>query len=60
VHVDGQLYELDGRKAGPVCHGSTTPMTLLNDSVVVLKQFMERDPGEVRFTILALAPRQEE
>jgi ubiquitin carboxyl-terminal hydrolase L3 len=60
VHVDGQLYELDGRKAGPVCHGSTTPMTLLNDSAVVLKQFMERDPGEVRFTILALAPRQEE
>jgi len=24
VHVNGKLYELDGRKDGPVCHGETT------------------------------------
>ena len=57
VHVDGHLYELDGRKEGPVQHGTTSPTTLLQDSCRVVKKFMERDPGELRFTILALAPK---
>jgi ubiquitin carboxyl-terminal hydrolase L3 len=57
VHVDGHLYELDGRKAGPVQHGETSQPSLLSDACRVVTQFMERDPGEVRFTILALAPR---
>jgi ubiquitin carboxyl-terminal hydrolase L3 len=56
---DNILYELDGRKAGPIAHGPTTPATLLQDSTVVIKKFMERDPGEIRFTFLALAPKQE-
>ena len=56
---DGILYELDGRKAGPVPHGSTSPETLLQDSCAVIKEFMARDPNEIRFTILALAPKQE-
>lgn len=29
VVQDGALYELDGRKAGPVNHGPTTPERLL-------------------------------
>lgn len=53
------LYELDGRKAGPVPHGSTTPATLLPDACKVIQEFMARDPDEIRFTILALAPKQE-
>lgn len=61
VHVDGSLYELDGRKQGPVRHSSTTNSdTLLKDATKVVKEFMERDPGELRFTILALAPKQED
>ena len=56
VHVDGKLYELDGRKAGPVCHGDTTPETLLADACKVVQSFMARDPNELRFTIMALAP----
>ncbi|KAL7575938.1 hypothetical protein ACA910_000734 [Epithemia clementina (nom. ined.)] len=60
VHVDGVLYELDGRKGGPIAHGKTSPMTLLADSCAVVRTFMERDPGEMRFTILALAPKQQE
>jgi ubiquitin carboxyl-terminal hydrolase L3 len=60
VHVSGTLYELDGRKAGPVRHGPTTPETLLQDACKVVQQFMERDPGEMRFTILALAPNVDE
>eukprot|EP00639_Heterosigma_akashiwo_P000924 CAMPEP_0194579906 /NCGR_PEP_ID=MMETSP0292-20121207/13849_1 /TAXON_ID=39354 /ORGANISM="Heterosigma akashiwo, Strain CCMP2393" /LENGTH=253 /DNA_ID=CAMNT_0039433079 /DNA_START=40 /DNA_END=801 /DNA_ORIENTATION=- len=56
VHVDGHLYELDGRKAFPINHGPTCPETLLADACRVIQEFMARDEGEVRFTITALAP----
>jgi hypothetical protein len=48
---DGKLYELDGRKKGPVLHGDTTEMTMLQDACKVVKVFMDWDPGEMRFTI---------
>ena len=57
VCVKNQLYELDGRKDGPVLHGPTTPATLLKDACQVVRKFMQRDPEELRFTILALAPK---
>jgi len=58
THVDGRLYELDGRlEQGPIDHGSTTQANLLKDACGVLQQLMEADLDEVRFTILALAPR---
>ena len=53
--VDGHLYELDGRQDGPVNHGECTPESLLGNACNVVKGYMERDPGEVRFTIVALA-----
>ena len=56
--VEGSLYELDGRKKGPVNHGPSSPETLLRDACNVIKQFIERDPGEYRFTIVALAPTE--
>ena len=89
VEKEGQLYELDGRKATPINHGPTSAATLLKvcggcfpfvfvflgslvfifppllrtnlryiqDAVkVVVKEFMERDPGEMRFGITALGP----
>ncbi|KAJ8736474.1 hypothetical protein PYW08_007130 [Mythimna loreyi] len=59
VHKDGFLYELDGRKAFPVNHGPTTPDTLLEDAAKICKEFMARDPDEVRFTVLALAATTE-
>ncbi|XP_014675872.1 PREDICTED: ubiquitin carboxyl-terminal hydrolase isozyme L3-like [Priapulus caudatus] len=55
VEVEGHLYELDGRKPGPVNHGPSSPETLLQDAARVCKQFMERDPDEVNFTVVALA-----
>ncbi|KAL7525646.1 hypothetical protein ACHAWF_001449, partial [Thalassiosira exigua] len=60
AHASGKLYELDGRvERGPICHGNTTQKDLLRDACAVVKKFMEADPEEVRFTVMALAPRAE-
>ena len=59
AHVDGFMYELDGRKDQPIPHGMTSEETFLKDSAKVVQKFMDRDPGEMRFTILALAPTTE-
>lgn len=53
VHKNGALFELDGRKRFPINHGSTTPDSLLEDAAKVCKEFMERDPNEVCFTVVA-------
>lgn len=54
VHKDGCLYELDGRRAGPINHGPTNPENLLKSAAVVCRQRMARDPAENRFTMVAL------
>lgn len=58
VHHEGKLYELDGRKNFPVQHGETTPDDLLMDAIAVCKQYIARDPNEVRFSLLGLVPTQ--
>jgi ubiquitin carboxyl-terminal hydrolase L3 len=55
IHHGGKLYELDGRRDAPVCHGPTTEDTLLEDSAEVVKKFMARDPDNLNFTVVALA-----
>ncbi|EQC41027.1 hypothetical protein SDRG_02084 [Saprolegnia diclina VS20] len=55
--VDGHLYELDGRKAFAINHGPSSRETLLEDACRVIQSFMQRDAGEVRFTIVALASK---
>ncbi|KNC97438.1 uncharacterized protein SPPG_07360 [Spizellomyces punctatus DAOM BR117] len=57
VQKDGHLYEMDGRKPCPINHGDCGDLLL--DSVKVIKQFMERDPDNLNFTVIALAPSQE-
>jgi ubiquitin carboxyl-terminal hydrolase L3 len=57
--VDGHLYELDGRKSGPINHGDCTEETLLTRAVEVIKGFMARDPEEMRFTIVAFTKTPE-
>jgi len=53
---NGELYELDGRKSFPIKHGTTSEETFLNDAAKVCKEFMARDPEEVRFTAIAIVP----
>lgn len=52
--VDGHLYELDGRKEFPINHGPSSEDNLLEDACKVIVGFMARQPGELRFTIVAL------
>lgn len=59
ARVDDGIYELDGRKEGPIRHGGTTAETFLTDSCSIIQKFMARDPEEMRFTIVALAPRHD-
>jgi len=59
VNIDGGLYELDGRKEAPIHHGSTGQTSFLKDACVVVDTFMQRDPGELRFTIVALAANKQ-
>ena len=52
--VDGCLYELDGRKSGPVNHGASSPDTILEDAVRVVQEFMSRSDS-LNFNVIALA-----
>eukprot|EP00741_Cyanophora_paradoxa_P003538 tig00000711_g3436.t1 len=57
LHRSGGLYEMDGRAAGPLYHGPTTPETLLQDAVKAIEErFMRADPDQLRFGMVALAP----
>jgi ubiquitin carboxyl-terminal hydrolase L3 len=53
--LDGDLYELDGRKQRPINHGPCT--NLLADSMKVIKGFMARDPKDIRFNLVALGKK---
>jgi len=56
VQKDGNLYELDGTLDFPINHGPCDRMELLFKATQVVKEYMERDPAEIKFTVLALAP----
>lgn len=53
----GQLWELDGRRRGPVPHGPTTPDSLLPDAAAVIKQLISTTPS-LNFSLVALGPAQ--
>eukprot|EP00892_Ulva_mutabilis_P001744 jgi/Ulvmu1/11570/UM079_0013.1 len=59
VHVNGLLYELDGRKIAPISHGPTTAHTLLADACSVAKTLMDATDN-IRFSLMALVPTQAE
>eukprot|EP01120_Amphizonella_sp_Union-15-10_P008871 TRINITY_DN3279_c0_g1_i1.p1 TRINITY_DN3279_c0_g1~~TRINITY_DN3279_c0_g1_i1.p1 ORF type:complete len:289 (+),score=65.90 TRINITY_DN3279_c0_g1_i1:60-926(+) len=60
TEIDGHLYELDGTKQFPINHGATTKEKMLQDSAKVIQQnFVNKNPGEMFFSLIALAPAQQ-
>ena len=57
VPLNGCIIELDGRKAFPINHGafeSADTFALEAATRVVQKEFMEKDPEEIRFSMMAV------
>ena len=44
----------DGRKPYPINHGPSSSETFVQDAARVCQEYMNRDPDEVRFTMIAL------
>ena len=59
VQVDGQLYELDGRKSAPIVKGKSSSETFLNDAAAACKEYMVRDPENINFTMVALTAKMD-
>ncbi|CAD6213187.1 GSCOCG00003955001-RA-CDS [Cotesia congregata] len=58
VAKDGSLWELDGRKSIPINHGPATEDTMLENAAKICGQYMERDPEDLRFTMIALVANE--
>lgn len=57
ICLKGHLYELDGTKSFPINHGATSEQTFLADACKVMTKFMQREPANMNFSILALAKK---
>ncbi|XP_059275885.1 ubiquitin carboxyl-terminal hydrolase 3-like isoform X1 [Lycium ferocissimum] len=55
--VDGQLYELDGDRSGPISHGASTPSSLLQDAAKVIQRMMQKIPDSMNFNVIAISKR---
>ncbi|KAL3497558.1 hypothetical protein ACH5RR_040290 [Cinchona calisaya] len=53
--VNGQLYELDGRRSGPVSHGSSSPSSLLQDAAKVIQKMIQNNPDSLNFNVMAIS-----
>lgn len=56
VHVDGGLYELDGRKEAPVRHGDTRAESFLSDAGAVVQKFVQMGGDSLSFNAIAMGP----
>ncbi|BAT75810.1 Ubiquitin carboxyl-terminal hydrolase [Vigna angularis] len=55
--VEGQLYELDGRKSGPISHGVSSPSTLLRDVAKVIQSMIQKNPDSLNFNVIAISKK---
>jgi len=59
TNVNGHLYELDGSKKFPINHGPTSQHRMLMDAAnVIQKNFTEKNPTELFFSLITLGPAQ--
>eukprot|EP00465_Bigelowiella_longifila_P003079 CAMPEP_0185263844 /NCGR_PEP_ID=MMETSP1359-20130426/16908_1 /TAXON_ID=552665 /ORGANISM="Bigelowiella longifila, Strain CCMP242" /LENGTH=246 /DNA_ID=CAMNT_0027851695 /DNA_START=36 /DNA_END=776 /DNA_ORIENTATION=- len=54
VHVEGVLYEMDGRKAFPINHGKTSSKAFLEDAAAVIKKNFFEVSKNGNFNMMAL------
>ncbi|KDP39923.1 hypothetical protein JCGZ_03454 [Jatropha curcas] len=57
--VEGQLFELDGRKSGPISHGQTSPGSLLQDATKVIRKMIQKNPDSLNFNVIAISKKAE-
>ncbi|KAL6501539.1 Ubiquitin carboxyl-terminal hydrolase 3 [Orobanche gracilis] len=55
--ASGQLYELDGRRAGPISHGASSGSTLLQDSAKVIQKIIQKNPDSINFNMIAISKK---
>ncbi|XVF13444.1 hypothetical protein REPUB_Repub08aG0208400 [Reevesia pubescens] len=53
----GELYELDGRKSGPISNGASSPSSLLQDAAKVIKGMIQKNPESLNFNVIALSKK---
>jgi len=57
VNVGGTLYEFDGRLESPTNHGKVTEDDFLTRTAAVIKKdYIEKIPDEVKFSVMTLGP----
>lgn len=54
IHNNNTIYEMDGRKLGPINHGSTSPETFLRDAIELVKNYVNKDPSNLNFSMQAV------
>ena len=54
IHNNDCIYEMDGRKFGPINHGPTTQETFLKDAIQVVKKFVGIAPTNQNFSMQAV------
>eukprot|EP01055_Gregarina_sp_Pseudo9_P005578 Gregarina_sp_Pseudo_9__5577@NODE_750_length_2271_cov_35_691756_g706_i0_p3_GENE_NODE_750_length_2271_cov_35_691756_g706_i0NODE_750_length_2271_cov_35_691756_g706_i0_p3_ORF_typecomplete_len241_score57_00Peptidase_C12/PF01088_21/3_6e55_NODE_750_length_2271_cov_35_691756_g706_i015162238 len=57
LELGGTLYELDGRMAGPISHGPSSPETFLQDAAKVICALMDLDKQTFNFSALAVCEK---
>lgn len=55
VEREGRLWELDGRRPGPIDHGPCTAETLLQDTARAVKRDFIEKSNSLQFNLIALA-----
>lgn len=56
IRSEGKIWELDGRRAGPICHGEGSKGTLLEDVAwVVQREYIEK-ADTINFSLMAIGP----
>ncbi|VVA36936.1 PREDICTED: ubiquitin [Prunus dulcis] len=53
----GELYELDGRKSGPISHGPSSPNSLLQDAAKVIQGMIQKNPDSLNFNVIAVSKK---